>query len=375
MVAWESSQRTAASHLTRRAVRFHRDGKWVVKSGGTVLGGRAGTYMIAAAVADQAFSHIRPTLVFAMVSLAALGPAAAAEPAKTPTPTAPTPAPAATAETGRAAGGLRRGGAAHPPAGLRLLPRIPRRPRGAAAHQRAPPHEGRHHRRPDRAWQVRQELLRGAGCSGEGGEDRMPLKKPALPDAEIELIRRWIDQGAPLPPEPPPRVVLAPGGLKRLTTAQYHNTLRDLFGEKVALPTHLEPDTLVAGSATVGAARIGLSENGVEKFARAAFELAGAALGDEGFVRRFVPCVRDRPSTRAAPAASWDLRAAGLAPAPVARGGRALRPARARRGRVAAAGLRGRPGRGDSGDAAVAPLPLPQRDWRGRHRKTPPAGA
>src|SRR2546423_1579298 len=34
---------------------------------------------------------------------------------------------------------------------------------------------------------------------GEGGEDRMPLRKPALADAEIATIAAWIDQGAPWP--------------------------------------------------------------------------------------------------------------------------------------------------------------------------------
>jgi mono/diheme cytochrome c family protein len=130
---------------------------------------------------------------------------------------------------------------------------------------------------------------------GQGGEDRMPLKKDALPTEEIDLIRRWIDQGARMPDEGPARFVPAPAGLKRLTTAQYQNTLRDLFGEQATLPTHLEPDTLVAGSATVGAARIGLSENGVEKFARAAFELAGAAVRDPAFSKRYVPCPAEGP--------------------------------------------------------------------------------
>jgi mono/diheme cytochrome c family protein len=131
---------------------------------------------------------------------------------------------------------------------------------------------------------------------GLGGEDRMPLEKPPLPEAEVDLIRRWIDQGAILPAEPPVRFIPGPGGLKRLTSAQYHNTLRDLFGPQVKLPTHLEPDTLVAGSATVGAARIGLSENGVEKFARAAFDLASAAVGDPGFLGRYVPCPLEAPA-------------------------------------------------------------------------------
>jgi mono/diheme cytochrome c family protein len=125
---------------------------------------------------------------------------------------------------------------------------------------------------------------------GQGGEDRMPLKKPALSKDEVALVKRWIDEGAQLPPEPPAKFVPAPGGLKRLTTAQYQNTLRDLFGAGVEIPTQLEPDTLIAGSATVGAARIGLSEYGVERFARAAFDLSAAALRDPAFVQRYLTC-------------------------------------------------------------------------------------
>ena len=34
---------------------------------------------------------------------------------------------------------------------------------------------------------------------GEGGEDQMPLEKPPLPEAQIALIRTWIDQGAEWP--------------------------------------------------------------------------------------------------------------------------------------------------------------------------------
>ena len=127
---------------------------------------------------------------------------------------------------------------------------------------------------------------------GEGDEDRMPLKKPALPDEEIELIKRWIDQGAVLPAEPPPVRARA-----RRAQAPDHRPVpqhpRDLFGPAVALPTQLEPDTLVAGSATVGAARIGLSEYGVERFTRAAFELSAAALRRSG-VRRALRALRAR---------------------------------------------------------------------------------
>ena len=110
----------------------------------------------------------------------------------------------------------------------------------------------------------------------------MPIKGDALPEEEIALIERWIDQGAVLPDDPPPQFVPGPGGLRRLTVAQYHNTLHDLLGPTVKLPeaAQLEPDTLVAGSATVGAARVRLSAHGVEKFGAAAVALARQALAD-----------------------------------------------------------------------------------------------
>jgi hypothetical protein len=130
---------------------------------------------------------------------------------------------------------------------------------------------------------------------GEGGEDRMPLKTGPLPAAELAVIERWIEQGAQLPEEPPPRFVPAPGGLKRLTVAQYHNTLRDLFGPGIALPADLEPDTLVSGSAVVGAARVALSAQGLEKFAVAAFALGHAAQADPEFRQRYLPCLDRAP--------------------------------------------------------------------------------
>ena len=125
---------------------------------------------------------------------------------------------------------------------------------------------------------------------GEGGEDRMPLKGKALAPEELALFERWVAEGAVLPNEPPPEFIPAPGGLKRLTVSHYQATVRDLFGENVPVPAHLEPDTLVSGSATVGAARVDLSPYGVEKYARAADELARRALDDADFRGRFVSC-------------------------------------------------------------------------------------
>jgi hypothetical protein len=125
---------------------------------------------------------------------------------------------------------------------------------------------------------------------GEGGEDLMPLKKPALPATELALIERWIDEGAKVDDAGPPKFVPAPGGLKRLTAIQYQNTLRDVLGANVKLTVNLEPDTLVAGSASVGAARIGVSGAGIEKYSVAAFDLARQAMADPAFRQRYVPC-------------------------------------------------------------------------------------
>src|SRR3954454_11058826 len=90
---------------------------------------------------------------------------------------------------------------------------------------------------------------------GEGDEDRMPLKGEALSKEEIKVVERWIKEGAVLPPEEPSEFVPAPGGLKRLTVVQYSNSIHDLLGEKAPTPP-LEADTLLSGSAAVGAGRI-----------------------------------------------------------------------------------------------------------------------
>jgi mono/diheme cytochrome c family protein len=133
-----------------------------------------------------------------------------------------------------------------------------------------------------------------ARLRGEGDEDRMPLKGPALAKKEIEVIERWIAEGAKVPADRPTTFVPAPGGVKRLTLAQYRNSIRDLLGAKVVVPGDLEPDTLVSGSAAVGAARIVISRQATEKFAHAAFRMARAAVADEGWRRQYLTCDPDQ---------------------------------------------------------------------------------
>jgi mono/diheme cytochrome c family protein len=124
---------------------------------------------------------------------------------------------------------------------------------------------------------------------GEGEEDRMPLKGDALSKEEIKIVERWIKEGAVIPPELPTEFVPAPGGLKRLTVAQYRNTIRELLGEKIEAPS-LEPDTLLSGSAAVGAGRIAISRQATEKFGLAAFRLARAAVADPAWRATWIGC-------------------------------------------------------------------------------------
>jgi mono/diheme cytochrome c family protein len=125
---------------------------------------------------------------------------------------------------------------------------------------------------------------------GGGGEDRMPLGAPALTRGELETVERWIEQGAKLPPPQPTVFVPAPGGVRRLTVAQYRATVRDLLGDEITIPVALEPDTLISGSAAVGAGRIVISSQATEKFGAAAFALAHQAVADGAWWQRWVPC-------------------------------------------------------------------------------------
>ena len=70
----------------------------------------------------------------------------------------------------------------------------------------------------------------------------------------------------------------APSTLHRLTQTQYANTLHDLFGANLALPTALEPDLVVSGFATVGGSVGSVSRRGVEQYETAALQVAGEVL-------------------------------------------------------------------------------------------------
>jgi hypothetical protein len=87
-----------------------------------------------------------------------------------------------------------------------------------------------------------------------------------------------------------PEVPAAEAVLLRLTRASYLDSLVDLFGPELVLPTALEPDLEVEGLYAVGAGQAALSPLGVEQYETAAYLVAEQVMGDEELRARIVPC-------------------------------------------------------------------------------------
>jgi len=85
--------------------------------------------------------------------------------------------------------------------------------------------------------------------------------------------------------------VPAPATLRRLTLDQYANTVRDLLGANLTLPTDLEPDTSLNGFASIGAARTAFSPRAIEQLETAALSLSQQALADPTMRAALVSCM------------------------------------------------------------------------------------
>src|SRR5579859_6394610 len=97
---------------------------------------------------------------------------------------------------------------------------------------------------------------------------------------------------------PPPAGSFVPGStsLRRLTRAQYQNSVVDLLGPAITLPDDLETDTEVDGFATLGATRSVPSAHGTDQYAAAAYALAHQVLSDQGARDGFVGCSPRSPN-------------------------------------------------------------------------------
>src|SRR5437762_7972426 len=101
-----------------------------------------------------------------------------------------------------------------------------------------------------------------------------------------------------------PEASLAPAvtppapAVRRLTVAQYRNTLSDLFGPGLVFPM-LDEEPAAGGFSTTGAAQVTTSFHGVEQYVSAAEVLARQVFADEGRRYGVVGCVPAGPADRA----------------------------------------------------------------------------
>ncbi len=92
--------------------------------------------------------------------------------------------------------------------------------------------------------------------------------------------------------QPPASVTFTPVEpvLRRLTRAQYVNTIHDLFGDDVLISRPTEPDVPLEGSISVAAATTSLSPRGVEQYEALAYDLAEQLIRNDARRARVVPC-------------------------------------------------------------------------------------
>lgn len=107
-------------------------------------------------------------------------------------------------------------------------------------------------------------------------------------DADAENVRPAIEVD----------VTPAQSGLRRLTTAQYHNIIKDVFGEELVLPTRLEPDVVSEGLIALGSSRSSISPRGVEQYEEAAMQIATQVTEPGPMRERLIECDAGGPCAR-----------------------------------------------------------------------------
>jgi len=72
-----------------------------------------------------------------------------------------------------------------------------------------------------------------------------------------------------------------PVALRRLTSHQYTQSIHDVLGEDIVVPSRVEPDARIEGLLGVGASFVSVTPSGFEKYEAAATAIAEQALGSE----------------------------------------------------------------------------------------------
>lgn len=109
-----------------------------------------------------------------------------------------------------------------------------------------------------------------AACAGE--------KQPEQPAPQAK-------QTGPVGPAVP-----SLSAAQRLTTSQYRNAVRDLFGEEVIVPPALEPDVSLDGLEAIGASKSTISARGVEQYEAAAMSIGNQVVANPKLLERVLTC-------------------------------------------------------------------------------------
>ena len=78
--------------------------------------------------------------------------------------------------------------------------------------------------------------------------------------------------------------------LRRLTVAQYHNIITDVFGEGLLISQNLEPDVVVEGFKSLGAAVSSISPVGVERYEQSSLNLVGQVIAEPERLDSYFDC-------------------------------------------------------------------------------------
>lgn len=81
-----------------------------------------------------------------------------------------------------------------------------------------------------------------------------------------------------------------PGTLRRLTVAEYRNSVRDLLGVEPPEAADLRGDDSIAGFTSIGARRVALSAQAIELFEEVSYEIAEAVFADVEGRDRLLGC-------------------------------------------------------------------------------------
>ncbi len=127
-----------------------------------------------------------------------------------------------------------------------------------------------------------------ASCSG-ADDDNLGLSSSGDPTGGMSSSSGNVN---PPPDEP---LVPAPGGLRRLLSRQYTNSVREIFGDAAALASNPPPDSALRGFDNIGAAELALPEAAVEAYEASARAIAKAFIADTPSLDSLLPCMPTGP--------------------------------------------------------------------------------